>query len=45
MEQELTTVEARGGVVNGRVALVQVSSFVGTVFEVGLCWALLIPHG
>jgi hypothetical protein len=45
MEQERTPVEARGGVVSGRVALVLVSSFVGAVVAVGLCWAIFIPHG
>ena len=28
----------------GRVILVLVSSFVGAVIAVALCWAFLIPH-
>jgi hypothetical protein len=45
MEQQRTPVEARSGVVSGRVALVLVSSFVGAVVAVGLCWALFMSHG
>ncbi len=44
MEQERTPVEARGGVVSGRVALVLGASFVGAVLAVALCWAFLVPH-
>jgi hypothetical protein len=45
MEQQRTPVEARGGVVSGRVFLVLVSSFGGAVVAVALCWAFFIPHG
>lgn len=44
MEEDRTPVEARGGVISGRVALVLISSFVGAVVAVALCWAFLIPH-
>jgi nitrogen fixation protein FixH len=44
MKEERTPVEARGGVVSGRVFLVLVSSFGGAVIAVALCWAFLIPH-
>jgi hypothetical protein len=45
MQEERTPVEARSGVISGRVILVLVSSFVGAVIAVALCWAFLIPHG
>ncbi len=44
MQRETTPVEARGGAVSGRVVLILVSSFVGAVIAVGLCWAFLLPH-
>jgi len=44
MEHERTPVEARSGVISGRVVLVLASSFVGAVIAVSLCWAFLIPH-
>lgn len=42
MQREVTPVEARSGVVSGRVILVLVSSFVGAVIALGLSWALFI---
>jgi hypothetical protein len=45
MEQQRTPVEARGGVVSGRVFLVLVSSIGGAVVAVALCWALFLSHG
>lgn len=42
MEREVTPVEARSGVVSGRVILVLISSFVGAVIALGLSWALFI---
>jgi hypothetical protein len=44
MEQQRTPVEARGGVISGRVALVLASSFVGAIVAVALCWALFLSH-
>jgi nitrogen fixation protein FixH len=44
MKLERTPVEARGGVISGRVFLVLVSSFGGAVIAVALCWAFLMPH-
>jgi hypothetical protein len=45
MEREVTPVEARSGVVSGRVILVLLSSFVGAIIALGLSWALFIrPH-
>ena len=42
MEREVTPVEARSGVVSGRVILVLISSFVGAIIALGLSWALFI---
>jgi hypothetical protein len=42
MERELTPVEARGGVVSGRVLTILVLSSVGAV--VALAWLLLFPR-
>jgi hypothetical protein len=39
MQNDRTPIEARGGVISGRVALVLVSSFVGALIALGLCWA------
>jgi hypothetical protein len=44
MQEERTAVEARNGVISGRVILVLISSLAGAVVAVGLCWAFLIPH-
>lgn len=44
MQRESTPVEARSGVVSGRVFLVLVSSFVGAIIALGLVWAFLLPH-
>ncbi len=44
MQRELDPVESRSGVVSGRVLLVLVSSFVGTLIALGLAWAFLMPH-
>jgi nitrogen fixation protein FixH len=45
MQVERTPVEARSGVISGRVILILVSSFAGAVIAVALCWTFLIPHG
>ncbi len=39
---EATPVEARGGVVSGRVILVLLSSIGGAIIAMGLAWALFI---
>ncbi|SKA37086.1 hypothetical protein SAMN02745126_05881 [Enhydrobacter aerosaccus] len=44
MKRETSPVEARSGAVSGRIFLVLVSSFVGAVIALGLCWAFLLPH-
>ena len=45
MQRDVTPVEARGGVVSGRVFLVLISSFIGAVIALGLAWALFLgPH-
>lgn len=44
MKREATSVEARSGVVSGRIFLVLVSSFAGAAIALGLCWAFLIPR-
>lgn len=44
MQRETTPTEARGGVVSGRVMLILVSSLVGAIIAIGLCWAFLLPH-
>ncbi len=44
MKRETSAVEARSGVVSGRILLVLVSSFAGAVIALGLCWAFLLPH-
>jgi hypothetical protein len=44
MERELTPVEARGGVVSGRVLTILALSSVGTVVALALAWLLLFPR-
>jgi hypothetical protein len=45
MERERTPVEARSGVISGRVALVLLASLIGAVVALGLCWTFfLAPH-
>ena len=44
MQRDLNPVQARGGVVSGRVLLVLVSSFVGALSALGLSWAFLFHH-
>jgi len=44
MQNDRTPVEARGGVVSGRVALVLVSSCAGALIALGLCWAYFAAH-
>jgi len=44
VQRETTATEARGGVVSGRVMLILVSSLVGAIISIGLCWAFLLPH-
>jgi hypothetical protein len=44
LKRETTPIEARGGAVSGRVVMILVSSCVGAIIAVGLCWAFLLPH-
>jgi hypothetical protein len=45
MERELTPVEARGGVISGRVITVLAISFVGAVMALAGLWAIIgMPH-
>jgi hypothetical protein len=45
MERELTPVEARGGVISGRVITVLAISFVGAVMALAGVWAIIgMPH-
>ena len=39
MERELTPVEARGGVISGRIITVLALSFLGTVIALAAVWA------
>jgi nitrogen fixation protein FixH len=41
MTRELTPVEARSGVISGRVMLVLISSFLGAIIALGLTWVIL----
>jgi hypothetical protein len=43
MERELTPVEARSGVVSGRILTILVLSSVGAVAALALVWFLLFP--
>ncbi len=42
MQREVTPVEARAGLVSGRVFLVLISSFVGAILALGLTWMIFI---
>ena len=44
MERELTPIEARGGVVSGRVLTVLALSSVGAVVALALAWMFLLPR-
>jgi hypothetical protein len=44
MERELTPVEARGGVVSGRVLTILALSSVGAVVALALAWLSLFPR-
>jgi hypothetical protein len=44
MERELTPVEARSGVVSGRVLTVLVLSFFGAAFALAIAWLFLFPR-
>jgi hypothetical protein len=44
MERELTPVEARGGVVSGRVLTILAVSSVGAVVALALAWLFLLPR-
>jgi hypothetical protein len=44
MQHDSTPVQARGGIVSGRILLVLASSFIGAIVAVGLCWAFLLHH-
>ena len=43
MQRELTPVEARSGVVSGRVITILVVSSVGAVVALALAWLFLFP--
>lgn len=45
MEQQRTPVEARGGVISGRVFLVLVSSILGAIVALGVSWLVLFARG
>jgi hypothetical protein len=44
MERELTPIEARGGVVSGRVLTILALSSVGAVVALALAWLFLLPR-
>jgi hypothetical protein len=44
MERELTPVEARGGIVSGRVLTILALSSVGAVVALALAWLFLFPR-
>ena len=44
MQRDLDPVQARGGVISGRVLLVLVSSFVGALIALAVIWALFFHH-
>jgi hypothetical protein len=44
MERELTPVEARGGVVSGRVLTILAVSSVGAVVALALAWLFLLAR-
>ena len=43
MERELTPVEARSGVVSGRILTILVVSSVGAVAAMALAWVFFLP--
>ena len=43
MERELTPVEARSGVVSGRILTILVVSSVGAIAAMALAWLFLFP--
>jgi hypothetical protein len=44
MERELTPVEARSGVVSGRILTILVVSSVGAIAALALAWLFLLPR-
>ena len=44
MERELTPVEARSGVISGRILTVLVISSVGAIAALALAWLFLFPQ-
>ena len=44
MERELTPVEARSGVVSGRILTILVLSSVGAIAALALAWLFLLPR-
>lgn len=44
MERELTPVEARSGVVSGRILTILVISFVGAIAALAFAWLFLFPR-
>jgi hypothetical protein len=44
MERELTPVEARSGVVSGRILTILVVSSVGAIVALALAWLFLFPR-
>ena len=43
MERELTPVEARSGVISGRIVTILILSSVGAVAALALAWLFLFP--
>ena len=43
MERELTPVEARSGVISGRIVTILILSSVGAVAALALAWLFLLP--
>lgn len=44
MEREVTPVEARSGVVSGRILTILVVSSVGAIAAMGFAWLFLFPR-
>jgi len=44
MEREVTPVEARSGVVSGRILTILVLSSIGAVTALALAWLFLLPR-
>jgi hypothetical protein len=44
LERELTPVEARSGVISGRIVTILVLSSIGAVAALALAWLFLLPR-